>query len=152
MSHSAIARRKLLQVAGAAFTLGVLPLAHAQGRAPEVIVYLNPGCECCHRWQDHMRANGFTITTVALDNVIPLKRKLGVPAELDSCHTAVVRGYVVEGHVPAADVKRLLREGSAKGLAVAGMVPGSPGMEGATARPYDTIAFDGANTRVFARH
>ena len=99
-----------------------------------------------------MRANGFTIRTVALDNVIPLKRKLGVPAQLDSCHTAVVDGYVVEGHVPAADVKRLLRERSAKGLAVAGMVSGSPGMEGPAARPYDTIAFDGADTRIFARH
>lgn len=147
-----IARRKLFQAAGAALALGMLPLASAQRKAPEVTVYLSPGCECCHRWQDHMRANGFTITTISVDNVVPLKRRLGVPAELDSCHTAVVGGYVVEGHVPAADVKRLLGERSAKGLAVAGMVPGSPGMESRTARPYDTIAFDGTGMRVFERH
>jgi hypothetical protein len=91
--------------------------------------------------------------TTVLADVAPMKRKLGVPEALYSCHTATVGGYAIEGHVPAADVKRLLRERpSVKGLAVPGMVPGSPGMEGRTAKPYSTLAFDDAGSRVFERH
>lgn len=145
-------RRKLFQAAGAALAFGMLPRARAQETLPEVTVYLSPDCQCCHRWQSHMRSNGFTLKTITLENVIPLKRKLGVPEALDSCHTAVVDGYVIEGHVPAADVKRLLRERSARGLAVPGMVAGSPGMEGRTAKPYASIAFTETGSRVFAQH
>jgi hypothetical protein len=142
----------MLKAGGALCALGLPAGLAAKESLPDVTVYLSPDCDCCHRWQKHMRASGFALTTVVLDDVMPVKRQLGVPEALQSCHTAVVGAYIVEGHVPAADIKRLLRERSASGLAVPGMVAGSPGMEGAAAKSYATIAFDGAGSRVFARH
>ena len=148
-----ITKRTFVQAAGAAFALSFLSRARAQDARSNVTVYLSPACDCCHRWQRHMRANGFRLETIVLADVTPMKRKLGVPEALYSCHTATVGGYAIEGHVPASDVKRLLRERpSATGLAVPGMVPGSPGMEGRTAEPYLTLAFDATGSRVFERH
>jgi hypothetical protein len=100
-----------------------------------------------------MRANGFFVETKDVDDLSKVRRAGAVPDALASCHTAFVGGYVIEGHVPAADVWRLLRERPpVKGLSVPGMVVGSPGMEQGTPRPYATIAFDGRGTRVFAQH
>lgn len=100
-----------------------------------------------------MRAAGFRLETRNLADVTAVKRKLGVPEALRSCHTAMLGDYVLEGHVPAADVKRLLRERTkARGLAVPGMPAGAPGMEQGRPQPYSTIAFDASGSRVFERH
>jgi hypothetical protein len=144
-------RRSFLHAAGAALAMLALPAARAQ-QIPLLTVYKSPACGCCGEWVEHMRTNGFRLQVRDVGDVTPIKRQYGVPDVLVSCHTAVVAGYAIEGHVPAADVKRLLRERpKLKGLAVPGMVPGSPGMQG-TAQPYNTIAFDAAGSRIFERH
>ena len=146
-------RRGLVLAAGAVLGLGMLPATHAQQALPVVTVYKSPTCGCCGEWVKHMRASGFRVETHDMDDVTPIRRRHGVPGELSSCHTAMVGGYAIEGHVPAADVKRLLREGTkVKGLAVPGMVICSPGMEQGPAQPYATIAFDGRGHWVFEQH
>jgi hypothetical protein len=139
--------------AGAVLSLGLLRGASAQPALPTVAVYKNPDCGCCGDWVKHLQANGFRVETRETGDLGPIRRKYGVPEALASCHTALIGGYVIEGHVPAADVKRLLRE-KAKviGLSVPGMVVGSPGMETGPAQPYATIAFDERGSRVYARH
>ena len=110
---------------------------------PVVTVYKSPSCGCCAKWIDHMRAAGFTVNVHATDDLSEVMSSFGVPSALGSCHTASVGGYVIEGHVPADLVKRLLAEHPAvTGLAVPGMVAGSPGMEQGRAQPYDVIAWD----------
>lgn len=147
-----ISRRSLVRALGALFALGMLPQARAQ-YAATVTVYMSPACGCCGEWQKHMRASGFRLETHKLGDVVPMKRKLGVPESLWSCHTATAGSYVFEGHVPSADIRRLLRErAEVKGLAVPGMVVGSPGMEQGPPRPYATLAFDDRGSRVYARH
>lgn len=146
-------RRSFVLAGAAAMTLGMLPGALAQYALPTVVVYKSPACGCCGEWEKHMRAAGFRLETRHLADVTPVKRKLGVPETLRSCHTAMLGGYVLEGHVPAADVKRLLRERTkARGLAVPGMPVGAPGMEQGRPQPFSTIAFDEAGSRVFERH
>lgn len=121
--------------------------------APLVTVYKSPACGCCIEWVKHMRANGFRVETHDVTDVTPMRRRAMVPDELGSCHTALVGGYAIEGHVPAADVWRLLKERPRViGLSVPGMVVGSPGMETGPPQPFSTIAFDERGTRVFARH
>lgn len=101
----------------------------------------------------HLREHGFEVRTIDSKDLAAVKASLNVPGELTSCHTALVGGYVIEGHVPAADVQRLLRERPAvAGLAVPGMPEGSPGMEGARRDPYDVIAFGKTGTRIFASY
>ena len=122
--------------------------------APVVTVYKSPSCGCCGKWVDHLRASGFRVAVHDVQNVEPFKERYGVPSRLASCHTATVDGYVIEGHVPAADIRRLLAEKpKVKGLAVPGMPVGSPGMEqGNVKEPYDVVSFDQAGrTAVFAR-
>ena len=146
-------RRRLLSAALAMTSLGIVPRAFAQRALPTVTVYKNEGCGCCGDWEKHMRTAGFRVESHSLADVTPMKRKLGVPDALRSCHTATVEGYVLEGHVPADDVKRMLRERTrTRGLAVPGMPIGSPGMEQGPPQPYATIAFDESGSRVFARH
>lgn len=125
----------------------------AQG-APRVDVFKSASCGCCGAWVEHMRQNGFQVIAHDVGDVPAERKKLGMPDRLGSCHTAKIAGYVIEGHVPAADIRRLLKEKpKALGLAVPSMPPGSPGMEGPRAIPYDTllVARDGT-TRVFASH
>lgn len=121
----------------------------------ELVVYKSPTCGCCGAWIQHMKNNGFTVTFHDVKDVQPYKKKYGVPSDMASCHTAIIDGYVVEGHVPAADVKRLLKERpQVIGLAVPGMPVGSPGMEmGNRKDPYDTVAIqkDGS-VKVFQAH
>lgn len=146
-------RRAILGVAGATAALSLLPPARAQGELPLVSVYKSPACGCCSLWEAHLRASGFRVHTRTVEDVTPVKRELGVPEDAYSCHTATVGGFVIEGHVPATDIKRLLQERTrAKGLAVPGMVAGSPGMEQGKPQPYATIAFDARRTWVFAHH
>jgi len=144
-------RRWLIFAAVAALAASVLP-ARAQFAA-RVTVYKNPACGCCGAWVKHLQANGFRVETRDVADVTPIRQANGVPDSLASCHTALVGGYAIEGHVPAADVSRLLRERPAvKGLSVPGMVVGSPGMEQGPPQRYATIAFDGREKRVFAQH
>ena len=138
MTHC-ISRRHLLAAAGA---LALVPGA-ALADGPIVEVAKSPTCGCCTAWIEHMRAAGFTVnvTDVEYDALQQVKTRLGIGPDHASCHTARVDGYVIEGHVPAEDVRRLLAERpDAVGLAVPGMPVGSPGMEMGNERdPYDTI-------------
>ncbi len=115
----------------------------AAGELPSVTVYKSPTCGCCSKWVDHLQDNGFAVKTTDMRDVRPMKNRLGVPETLASCHTAVVGGYVVEGHVPASDIKRLLQQQpDVSGLSVPGMPVGSPGMEqGDRVDPYRVVAF-----------
>ena len=117
-------------------------------------VYKTPTCGCCRNWVDHVRENGFRVTATDLADVTPVKNTHKVPADLVSCHTALIGGYVVEGHVPAADIRRLLKERpDIIGIAVPGMPSGSPGMETGQVDKYDVIAIgkDGSR-KVWASH
>ena len=121
----------------------------------DMIVYKSPTCGCCDGWIDHVRAAGFRVVPRDTKDVGEVKRRLGVLPTLTSCHTATIAGYVVEGHVPADAIERLLEERPAiVGIAVAGMPAGSPGMESATPfEHYDVIAFDSrGRTSVWARY
>ena len=127
--------------------------AHADADArPEVLVYKTPTCGCCSLWADHLREAGFEVETRDLNDLIPVKMDAGVPPRMSSCHTALIDGYVVEGHIPAEHVKRLLEERpDVVGIAVPGMPIGSPGMEGPGARPYQVLSWDRqGNVDVFA--
>jgi hypothetical protein len=119
-----------------------------------VEVFKSPYCGCCGKWVEHLRQNGFQVNTHDVEDVTAARKKMGMPDRLGSCHTAKIGGYVVEGHVPAADIQRLLKEKPrALGLAVPSMPPGSPGMESAKPMPYQTLLVrtDGT-TQVFAQH
>jgi hypothetical protein len=147
-----VKRRTVL--AGLVLAAPGLRSARAADAAPLVQVWRTPTCGCCGAWVRHLEASGFRVEVTMQDDLSAIKAKHGVPRNLESCHTAVVEGYVVEGHVPAADVKRLLRERPpVAGLVVPGMPAGSPGMEGPVSEPYATLALaaDGT-TSVFARH
>ncbi|MBC2777557.1 DUF411 domain-containing protein [Parasphingopyxis marina] len=115
-----------------------------QAQAPELVVYKTPTCGCCNAWVDHMRAAGFAVRTIEVADTGPIATESGVPPALRSCHTGLVAGYAIEGHVPAGDVRRLLDEQpDVAGLAVPGMPAGSPGMEmGDRTDPYRVIAFN----------
>ena len=137
-------------IAGTAF---VSPPTKDAG-ALEVTVYKNPTCGCCSKWIAHLEANGFKVDAHDVADLTQVKLEHGIRRELTSCHTALVDGYVVEGHVPAEDIQRLLQKRpDVVGLAVPGMPMGSPGMEGPTSEPYNVLTFDrNSNTTVFAKH
>jgi hypothetical protein len=141
-------------VVGGAMLLGGI-VAAQRAAGPTVEVFKSPTCGCCANWVKHLEANGFTTKVTDVDDITQVKAKYGVPGRLQSCHTAVVNGYVLEGHVPAADVQRLLKERpSVAGVAVPGMPIGSPGMEqGSLVQPYNVMTFDKqGQTSVFAAH
>ncbi len=128
---------------GAALAAGT---ATADEAANTVKVYKSPTCGCCAAWVDHLIDNGFVVQVVEKTDVEPFKRHFRVPPQLYSCHTAEIDGYVVEGHVPAADIRRMLAERPAiRGLAVPGMPEGSPGMETGRVDPYSVVSFDDNN-------
>ena len=121
---------------------------------PKVTVYKSPTCGCCEKWVSHMEQNGFEVEAVNMQDLRMIKSMSGVKSRLASCHTAKVGGYVIEGHVPAADVKRLLAErpDDIKGLTAPGMPQSSPGMDIGNS-PYQVLSFDnGGRTRVYAQH
>ncbi|MFQ5536008.1 MAG: DUF411 domain-containing protein [Gemmatimonadota bacterium] len=123
------------------------------GEGPEILVYKTPTCGCCGNWVEHMEKAGFRVTVRDTRDIMSAKREARVPTSLLSCHTALVDGYVVEGHVPADVVKRMLDERpEGAGIAVPGMPVGSPGMEGGRRQPYQVIKFarNGA-TEVYAQ-
>ena len=128
--------------------------ACGQATAATIAVIKDPACGCCTQWVEHLRREGFVVSVTDTADQPARSAKLGVPEELRGCHTATIDGYVIEGHVPAADIRRLLAERpKALGLAVPGMPMGSPGMEqGGQTEPYVTVLFDRSSGRVFARH
>jgi len=149
--------RSRLKILGVLLSMLLLaPAAPAQQTAPlpVVKVWKTPTCGCCGKWVTHMEAAGFRVESTDVDNVDPIKKANGLPLSLGSCHTALVGGYVVEGHVPASDVRRLLREKPAiLGLAAPGMPAGSPGMDIPGSPPFDVLSVrkDGT-TSVYATH
>lgn len=117
-------------------------------------LFKNEGCKCCDRYADYLRANGFKVTVVAPPNMTVIKQKFGVREDLEGCHTTVIDGYAIEGHVPVASIKRLLSEKPAiKGISLPGMPEGSPGMSGEKAAPFEilTISGDDKPAPVYAR-
>ena len=133
-----------------------IPVPAAATALPLLVVSKSASCGCCRLWVEHMRQAGFVVEVHDVDNLDPIKTRVGVPVGKGSCHTAEVGGYFIEGHVPAVDVKRLLAEKpAAKGLVAPGMPPGSPGMEvpdGASQRyTVELVQNDGATTP-FAEH
>ena len=108
-----------------------------------ITVYKTPTCGCCTKWVNHLREQGFQVTAYDISDLTPIKKKYGVPNALSACHTAIVDGYVVEGHVPADVILRLLKERpKVVGITVPSMPMGSPGMEGKYSEPYDVLTFD----------
>ncbi len=122
--------------------------------ALNITVTKSPYCGCCHQWIAYLKANGFAVTPKDVDDTAPVRASMGMPAKLGSCHTAVINGYVIEGHVPAEDIKRLLKEKpKALGLSVPGMPAGSPGMESPNPQAYDTLlVMKDGSTKVWAKH
>lgn len=123
-------------------------------QATVVEVFKSPYCGCCGKWVEHLQQNGFKVNAHDVEDVPAVRQKLGMPDRLGSCHTAKIGGYVVEGHVPATDIQRLLKEKpKALGLSVPSMPPGSPGMESSKPIPYQTLLVQSdGSTRVFAQH
>jgi hypothetical protein len=122
---------------------------------PQLVVFKTPTCGCCTKWVEYMEKNGFTAKVTNMPDLSAVKEQNGVTQRLSSCHTTLVGGYVIEGHVPAEDVRRLLKEKPAgiAGLAAPGMPAGSPGMDVPNTPSYDIIAFDKAGkTSVYATH
>ena len=136
----------------ALFAVGITTSAQ---RPVTVEVFKTPTCGCCALWVKHLEENGFQTKVTDMDDLSAVKKKQGVPSKATSCHTAVVDGYALEGHVPASEVRRLLKERPAvAGLAVPGMPLGSPGMDfGSTKQPYDVLSFDKAGgLKVYASY
>ncbi len=134
---------------------GIFLSVPAVADQPEMVMYKHPDCGCCGKWADHMRDNGFKVKEVSTLELALVKSEAGVPQALASCHTATVAGYIVEGHVPASDVRRMLDEKpDIVGLSAPGMPLGSPGMEGSyPAERYDVLGFDAAGgSSVFSQH
>jgi hypothetical protein len=148
------AHAALLALGVAAAVAPVARIARAAGAAPLVEVWKTSTCGCCRAWVRHLEAAGFSVKVNEVADVTPVKERLGVPPALSSCHTAVVSGYLVEGHVPADDILRLLRESPpVRGILVPGMPAGSPGMEAARGERYEVLALDAdGRTSVFATH
>lgn len=127
------------------------------GTSPTPItVYKSSTCDCCTKWVDHIRANGFSPVVHDQEEMDALKDEMGVPPDVRSCHTAIVDKYLIEGHVPASDIRRLLADRpKTLGLAVPGMPPLTPGMAPAGVKPkdFEVISFQpNGSTKVFARH
>jgi hypothetical protein len=162
MSAERLSRRRLLldTVAGLAVVAGAPALLRAQTPAPKKVakpnlaVYKDAQCGCCQSWVEYMKQNGFTATVTNADMSV-IKREHKIPAALGSCHTTLVGGYIIEGHVPASDVEKLLAQKPAnvRGLTIPGMPQSAPGMDLTPFQPYTVLSFDAAGkTTVFARH
>ena len=147
-------RRHFLLSAGALAAISAVP-ALAAPSAAGLQVFKSPTCGCCGAWVEHMRAAGFTATVTEVDDTKAVRKRLGLPDRYGSCHTATVAGYVIEGHVPAAEVKRLLTmRPMALGLAVPGMPPSAPGMDVPGRQdPYDVLLIGTeGRSKVFATY
>lgn len=129
------------------------PLLASAAAAPVVEDYKSKDCGCCEGWIEHLKSNGFAVKSHNVENPSDYREKFGIPQELGSCHTGLVQGYALEGHVPASEIKRLLAERpKAKGLAVPSMPLGSPGMEGKRRDPYDVFLVQADGSRSIFKH
>jgi hypothetical protein len=149
MTHqsSNLTRRAALGITASAF---VIPTFAAVAQTPAILVHKDPNRGCCSGWVRHLKDAGFAVTVEEITDLQPVKDRLGVPADLAACHTAEVDGYVLEGPVPAAAVRRLLeKRPTAIGLAVPGMPAGSPGMEGGAPQRYDVVLFGATGHQPF---
>lgn len=146
---------KFISAALAVLLLSLAPTAHAAKALKKIHVYKSPTCGCCTKWEEHLQANGFTVESEKVADVAAIKAKHGVPSQLSSCHTGLIDGYVVEGHVPADTIKKLLKQKpkGITGITVPGMPIGSPGMEqGNIVERYEILTFDkSGKTTVFER-
>lgn len=144
-----VTRRSLIGLVAAA-ALGAPAVAVADNAM--VVVHKDPNCGCCSLWVQHLRDAGFSVRVEEAAELKTVRTRLGIPSALAACHTAEVGGYVVEGHVPAEAVRRLLSERpNAKGIAVPGMPTGSPGMEGGRPQPFTVVLFGPDGSRPFMR-
>ena len=140
--------RRCVLIAGAASPFGTISAV----AGPVITVHRDPNCGCCLGWVKHLQKAGFPTKVLETKDLDAVKTRLGVPDDLAACHTAEVAGYVIEGHVPAAALRRFLAEKpNATGLAVPGMPIGSPGMEGGTPEPYEVVLFGPAGRRSYMR-
>ncbi len=147
--------KKHMLALGLVATVGLNGQLQAEDGLKDIHVYKSPTCGCCTDWVDHLKENGFKVEVTETNNLNPIKIDAGLTPSLASCHTAFVGDYVIEGHVPANDIHRLIVEApKAKGLSVRGMPAGSPGMEvGDRKDRYQVLMFnDSGQTKVFAEH
>lgn len=126
-------------------------------KSTAVTVYKSPTCGCCSKWEEHLTKAGFQVTSKPVENMTQIRKQYNVPDKMQSCHTAIIGGYVIEGHVPADDVKKLLgtRPADVAGLAAPGMPPKSPGMQPEGEKPsgYDVLSFDRqGNSKIFTSY
>jgi hypothetical protein len=147
-----VKRRNILVAITSLIVLAISSPSQSSG--PLITVFKTPTCGCCGKWVEHLKANGFTVKVQEVNDTSAYERQYRVPRTMESCHTAVVNGYTIEGHVPATEIKRLLNEKpKAVGLAVPGMPVGSPGMEAAHSEAFSVFVFDeGGHTSVYARY
>lgn len=146
-------RFKLLSAILLAFSMTSMAEESPANKA--MTVYRSSTCGCCSKWKEHADLNRFIIKDIVSDDMQAIKKKYGVPEKLASCHTAIVDGYVIEGHVPAADIEKLLKiKPKVVGIAAPGMPMGSPGMEmGGKQDDYNVVSFDSAgNYQIFSEH
>jgi len=152
-----ISRREWLRITTGGLAIGGISATRLLALAPakEATVYKTATCGCCKKWVEHLQKSGYKVTAHDVPDVGVYKKRYGVPDSLGSCHTAIVSsGYIVEGHVPADVIDKLIAQAPKDviGLAVPGMVQGSPGMEGGTAEKYDVVSFDKTGkTKVYAQ-
>jgi hypothetical protein len=151
--------RKTFALGAALFALtlttgAATPSNDGAPKQTKITVYKDPSCGCCKNWIEHLKKHGYAVDAKDTPAMAEVKRTLGVPDALTACHTAVVNGYLIEGHVPAADIARLLKEKpKVAGLAVPGMPMGSPGMEGPQQQHYQVLSFDkNGKTKIFASY
>jgi hypothetical protein len=138
-------------IAAALFALAMLPTMASGADKPAATIYKTPNCGCCEQYADYMRQNGFDITVKPTHDLTMIKRHHGVPEKFDGCHTMLVDGYVVEGHVPLNTLNRLLTERpSIKGIALPGMPQGSPGMTGTKRAPFTIYEFGQGRPKVYS--
>ncbi len=132
---------RFIQLMLMAIFLALVTATHAEPKVPQITVYKSPTCGCCNKWIKHLETNGFKVKAHNKKDMRTIKQKADIKPELQSCHTAFIDGYYIEGHVPAKDIKRLLKEQpkDTAGLTVPGMPMGSPGMEGHRKDPYIVI-------------
>jgi len=129
----------------------LLPSGASSGELPEVTFYKRPFCACCDGHAEHLRANGYKVTIIQSRNMSLIKKKYGVPREFEGCHTIIVGGYVVEGHVPALIIGKLLKERPAiRGISLPGMPQGSPGMTGVKTGPFEIYEISEGSPNIYA--
>lgn len=130
--------------------MATIPLSAAEEKPP-ALLYKNPQCGCCEGYADYLRANGYTVTVKPTHNLSLIKREHGVPEKFEGCHTTLIDGYVVEGHVPVGTLNKLLSERpKIKGISLPGMPAGSPGMTGVKTSPFKIYEFSKSNEKLYA--